>query len=72
MTPRSRASIAAGMLIVATGCTLIGTQTARAVSATPPESTATDCRSLTTSYTPRQLRVAYGRPCPQGPGKVVR
>lgn len=38
----------------------MGARTVQAVSATPPESVATDCDSVATCYTPRQLRVAYG------------
>ncbi|GAA4508789.1 hypothetical protein GCM10023191_068980 [Actinoallomurus oryzae] len=51
---------AAGILFAAAACAPTGAQTVRAVSATPPESAATDCDSLTTCYTPRQIRVAYG------------
>ncbi|MFB9835521.1 S53 family peptidase [Actinoallomurus acaciae] len=51
---------AAGMLIAAAGCAPTGDRTVQAAAATPPDSVATDCDSLATCYTPRQLRVAYG------------
>lgn len=61
--PRPRIATAlavAGMLTAAGGCATTGDRTAQAVAAAPPESTATDCDSLATCYTPWQLREAYG------------
>ncbi|MCO6004574.1 S53 family peptidase [Actinoallomurus purpureus] len=65
VSPHPRLRVATGlsvavMLIAAAGCAHAGESTARAVSASPPDSVATACDSLTTCYTPYQLRVAYG------------
>jgi subtilase family serine protease len=49
-----------GILIAAAGCASAGGSTIRTASTSPPDSVATDCDSLATCYTPRQLRVAYG------------
>ena len=49
-----------GILIAAAGCAAAGGSTIRTASTSPPDSVATDCDSLATCYTPRQVRVAYG------------
>ncbi|GAB3961384.1 hypothetical protein GCM10029978_013550 [Actinoallomurus acanthiterrae] len=63
VSPHPRTRVATGLaaavlLTVAAGCGSAGA--ARPVSASPPDDVATACDSLTTCYTPQQLRAAYG------------